>query len=150
MAGLVSEQDDVGTVAGLSERVVWPPGIPEATLELYRSCTGSQHPREGGYNEAWLICGRRAGKSFVLALIACYLSVFKDWREYLAPGETGTIKIIASDKKQAKVIHRYCRALLTKVPAFEELIERENEDEIILTNNITIEIQSASFRSVRG
>jgi hypothetical protein len=51
---------------------------------------------------------------------------------------------------QPRVIHRYCRALLTKVPAFAELIERETDDEIVLNNGITIEIQTASFRGTRG
>jgi hypothetical protein len=84
----------------------------------------------------------------MLALIACYLAVFKDWRPFLALGEVGTIKIIATDRRQARVIHRYCKALLTKVPAFHEPIDKDTE--IVLNNSITIEIQTASFRSVLG
>jgi hypothetical protein len=38
-------------------------------------------PPSDGVTEAWLICGRRAGKSFVLALIAVYLAIFRDWSE---------------------------------------------------------------------
>jgi hypothetical protein len=83
-------------------------------------------------------------------VIACFLAIFRDWRPYLSPGEVGTIKVIATDRKQARVIHRYCRALLTQVPAFASLINRETDDELILNNRITIEIQTASFRSVRG
>jgi hypothetical protein len=86
----------------------------------------------------------------ILALIACYLAVFRDWRQYLSPGEVGTIKVIACDRRQARVIHRYCRALLTKVPAIAQLVQRDGDDEIELTNGISIEIQTASFRSVRG
>jgi hypothetical protein len=128
-------------------------GLPldEANLELFRRCTGRRDvPSASGYTEAWLVCGRRAGKSFILSVIACFLAVFRDWRPYLSPGEVGTIKVIATDRKQARVIHRYCRALLTQVPAFASLINRETDDELILSNRITIEIQTASFRSVRG
>jgi hypothetical protein len=143
------------------DRATWAPwraflaalfGLPlsEADIVLYRQCTGRTAPPAGGILEAWLICGRRAGKSFVLALIACFLAVFGYWKPYLTPGEVGTIKIIATDRRQARVIHRYCRALLTKVPAFAELIERETDDEIVLTNGVTIEIQTASFRGSRG
>jgi hypothetical protein len=107
-------------------------------------------PPPGGLSEAWLVIGRRGGKSMILALIACYLAVFRDYRPYLSPGEVGTIKIIATDRRQARVIHRYCRALLTQVPAFSQLVGRETEDAIELTNRVTIEIQTASFRSVRG
>jgi hypothetical protein len=124
-------------------------GAPDE-FELYRECTGRVSPPASGFTEAWLIVGRRGGKSLILSLIACFLAVFRDWRPYLSPGEVGTIKIIATDRRQARVIHRYCRALLTKVPAFAELVERDTDDEIALTNSVTIEIQTASFRAVRG
>jgi hypothetical protein len=127
-------------------------GLPlsAAHLAFFRQCTGRDQPSRTGYNEAWLVVGRRGGKSFALALIAVFLSVFRDWRPYLSPGETATIKIIAVDRKQARVIHKYCRALLTKVPAFASLIARETDDEITLNNGVTIEVQTASFRSTRG
>src|SRR6516165_10593741 len=95
-------------------------------------------------------CRQTAGKSFILALVACYLAVFKDWRPYLTAGELGTIRIIATDRAQAKVIFRYAKALLTQVPSIEELIVRTTEEQIELDNGIVIEIQTASFRSVRG
>ena len=76
--------------------------------------------------------------------------MFRDWRPYLSPGEIGTIKVIATDRKQARTIHRYCRALLTRVPVLKQLVAHDSDDEIELRNGITIEIQSASFRSVRG
>lgn len=119
-------------------------------LALFERCTGREAPRPGGYVEAWLTCGRRAGKSFILALIAVYLACFRDWLPYLAPGEIGTIKIVACDRRQARVIHRYCRALLTGVPALATLVKRESDEEIILGNGIAIEIQTANFRSIRG
>jgi hypothetical protein len=40
--------------------------------------------------------------------------------------------------------------LLTNVAAIAGLVERNGEEEIDLSNGITIEIQTASFRSVRG
>jgi hypothetical protein len=127
-------------------------GLPMSAddLDLYKRCTGRSTVNALGYTEAWLVVGRRGGKSRVLALVACFLAVFRDWRQYLAPGEVGSVKVIATDRKQARVIHRYCRALLTKVPAFVELIERETDEEVYLTNGVAIEIASASFRFIRG
>jgi hypothetical protein len=58
--------------------------------------------------------------------------------------------VIATDKRQAKVIHKYCRALLMEVPSIRELVIRETGEQIDLSTGITIEIQSASFRGVRG
>ena len=55
-------------------------------LELYRKHTGRQAPPTKAYDEAWLVCGRRGGKSRILALIAVYLACFRDYRPFLASG----------------------------------------------------------------
>src|SRR5262249_46366379 len=116
-------------------------GLPldDDGLTLFRECTGRTTPPTGETKEVWLVFGRKAGKSFNLALIACYLAVFRDWSEYLTPGEVGTVKVIACDRRQARVIHRYCRALLTRVPALAAMVERDSDDEIVLKNSIVIE-----------
>ena len=102
-------------------------GLPmsESELQVLRACTGLADPPEGGVQEAWLICGRRSGKSIVLALIAVFLATFRDWRPYLAPGERGTVMVVATDRRQARVIYRYAHALLSQVPALAAMIERE-------------------------
>ena len=71
-------------------------GLPldESQRELAKRCTGREHI-SNGHKEAWLVIGRRGGKSFILALIAVYLACFKDWGQYLGPGERGTIMIVA-------------------------------------------------------
>ena len=97
-----------------------------------------------------MICGRRAGKSFILALCAVFSACFRDWGPYLAPGERATIMIIATDRRQARTIIRYIRALLTGVPMLTELIERETQESFDLSNGVTIEVQTASYRSTRG
>ena len=127
-------------------------GLPmtAADLEIFRQCTGRDEPPEGGCRESWLVCGRRAGKSFTLALIACYLAVFKDWQQYLAPGELATIMVLARDRKQSRVIFRYARALLNRVPVLQQMIVRETAEEIELNNSIVLEIHTASFGSIRG
>jgi hypothetical protein len=118
--------------------------------ELYTRCTDREAPPAGGTRESWLICGRRAGKSFILALIAVFLAAFVDWAPFLSPGERGTIMVIAADRRQARVIFRYVAALLGGVPMLAAMIERETADTIDLNNGLTIEILAASFRTVRG
>jgi phage terminase large subunit-like protein len=56
------------------------------------------------------VIGRRGGKSRVLALIAAYLSVFRDWTPYLSPGERAHVVVIAADRKQAQSIFRCLKA----------------------------------------
>jgi hypothetical protein len=127
-------------------------GLPmtDDQLATYRRFTGRSTPPPAPLHEAWLVCGRRGGKSFVLATIAVFLAAFKDWRGYLAPGEVGVIMIIAADRRQARVIMRYCIGLLKAVPMLAKLIEAETRETIELRNRITIEIHTASFRTTRG
>jgi hypothetical protein len=119
-------------------------------LALYQQCTGRKLAPVTRAVEAWLVCGRRAGKSFILALVAVFLACFFDWTPYLAPGERGTIMIIAADRRQARTIMRYVKGLLRSVPMLARTIEAERTESIDLSNRITIEVHTASFRTVRG
>lgn len=127
-------------------------GLPMAADDraLYKQCTGRDEPIAGGAREAWLVVGRRGGKSMVLALIAVFLACFCDWSPYLSPGERGTIMVLAADRRQARTIYRYAHAMLARIPMLAGLIDRETAEAIDLTNGVTIEIMAASFRSVRG
>ena len=70
--------------------------------------------------------------------------------EVSQPGERGTVMVIAADKKQARVIYRFAAALLREVPMLKAMISRDTAEAIDLKNGITIEILTASFRTVRG
>src|SRR6516165_3067923 len=63
---------------------------------IYQQCTGRTAPPTQPATEGWLNCGRRSGKSFVLALCAVYLAAFHDYRRHLAPGERATIIVTAA------------------------------------------------------
>src|SRR5262245_57390289 len=90
--------------------------MTEQQAEVFRTCTGRSTIPTSPSNEAWLICGRRAGKSFTMALIAVYLACFRSYREHLAPGERAAVMVIAADRKQSRVVMRYVRALLNDIP----------------------------------
>ncbi len=87
---------------------------------------------------------------WAFALIAVFLATFIDWSPYLSPGERGTVMVIATDRRQSRVIFRYVRAFLGRVPMLAALVERETAEAIDLNNGVTIEILTASFRIVRG
>jgi hypothetical protein len=124
--------------------------LTDSQLALYHQFTGRTAPPPGPSREAWLVIGRRGGKSFVLATIAVFLACFRDWRPFLGPGEVGTVMVIAADRKQARVIMRYVRGLLTGVPMLAPLIEGETRETIELRNRVVIEVHTASWRSTRG
>jgi hypothetical protein len=128
--------------------------LDEQQRELFRQCTRREHIRGEERREAWMVIGRRGGKSFILALIAVYLACFKDWRPYLGPGERGTIMIVAADRKQARVIMRYVRGLIASVPMLAQLIQRDRDGvsdiSLDLSNRVTVEVHTASYRTTRG
>jgi hypothetical protein len=49
-------------------------------LALFSKHTGRSTPPTQPLHEAWLVCGRRAGKSFILACVAIFIACFRDWR----------------------------------------------------------------------
>ncbi len=127
-------------------------GLPmsKRELRLYRKITGRRKAPKKATEEAWLAVGRRGGKSRIVALIALYLSAFRDWTAHLAPGERAVVMVIASDKKQARVIFRYCLALIEGVEMLAGMVKRKTSSEIDLSNGVTLEIHTSNFRSVRG
>jgi hypothetical protein len=128
-------------------------GIPimdESERELFRSCTGLNEPKNSSSKEAYVIAGRRSGKSFISSLIAVYLAAFKDWSPYLSPGEKGWIFVIATDKAQAGVIKRYISGILNSKELFKRLIEKELQTEIELKNGVVIAVKTCNYRTVRG
>ena len=125
--------------------------MTDAQLATFQKHTGRNDPPSQVARAAWLICGRRAGKSFTLALVAVFLACFYDYRQYLVPGERGVVLVIARDREQAQVIFNYIRALITEVPILARMIDGAPVKESIhLTNRVSIQVATASFKSVRG
>jgi len=119
-------------------------------VETYRRHTQRTTPPTQPSREAWLVVGRRGGKSLISALAAVYLACFGDHSSILAPGERATVMVIAADRKQARVVFRYISGLIDGVPMLAAMIEHRTKDHIALTNRIVIEVHTASYRAIRG
>ena len=94
--------------------------------------------------------GRRGGKSRAAATTAVYLAAFRDYRHILAPGERGTLPLIACDRRQARTLIRYVTGLLDASPMLAKMVSHRTAESVQLTNGVTIEVHTASFRSIRG
>jgi hypothetical protein len=125
-------------------------GLPMAPAELalYRRCTGRSDAPTTPASEAWVVCGRRSGKSRIASAVATYAAALSQTAT-LSPGETGVVLVIAVDKQQAQVIFRYCRALFD-LPALRPLVVGETSESIELRHHVRLEIRAGSYRSVRG
>jgi hypothetical protein len=127
-------------------------GLPMSDEEraIFTECTGRADPPTKSAREAWIIAGRKGGKSRMLALIATYLAGFIDWRKRLSVGERGVVMIVAQDRTAAGVIMNYVRGNFHACPMLERLIERETSELIELSTRINIRVHTCSIKSVRG
>ncbi|MDQ6868726.1 MAG: phage terminase large subunit family protein [Pseudomonadota bacterium] len=78
----------------------------------------------------WLCIGRRGGK-------------------YLSPGERAIVLLVAANREQAKILHRYCQGILSP-PILQSLVLNVTASEIELKGNVVIEVVTRSYRTVRG
>lgn len=115
---------------------------------LIRECTGRDVLPSIPAREAWCIVGRRGGKSRIAALVAVYRACLCTYK--LAKGERGVVMVIAADRRQARVVFRYVLGLLNAVPMLAALVVRQTKDAIDLSNGISIEVKTASYKTVRG
>lgn len=126
-------------------------GLPmsEADRERFGLHTGRQAPPAASVREAWLIVGRRGGKSRSAALAALYQGIRRDWTTLLAPGERAVCPVIAADRHQARATLSYLKGLLA-LPAFERYRARMLKDHVELTTGAEIRVSTASYRTTRG
>ena len=131
-------------LAALSAAFALP--MDEGELEIFRKFTGRQTAPVAAPGELWFIVGRRGGKSFMAALISVFLAVFVKWKLGL---EKGYIMVIANDRRQAGVVFNYIRRIL-ELPAFKSMVVNATKEEVELSNDVVVSVQSCSYRSLRG
>jgi hypothetical protein len=101
--------------------------------------------------EAWMVVGRRGGKSRIAALLATYTACFSDYRQYMAPGELARIPVIAADMDQAGAIFGYVRGFLEGVPAIKALVKgRITGHRVEFHTGVEIIVRAATFRGLRS
>jgi hypothetical protein len=124
--------------------------MDQRELDFFRQCTGRSVPPTTPYADAAVVGGRRGGKSATLALIGAYLAIYKDYSSILRPGERGVILLISQSQKQATQILSYIVGMFAESPLLRSMIERQTADSLDLTNRVTIQVGTTSFRSIRG
>ena len=104
-----------------------------------------------GIRTAVLRLGRRSGKGRMAAAVAVFeATVNAPAHLAVVPhGERISIVVVATSQAQARIVHRYVRSFL-EAPALAPLVVRDVEDEIELSNGISIITLPCSGRSTRG
>jgi hypothetical protein len=122
--------------------------MSDADLDVFRACTGRQEAPAVPASEAWVVAGRRSGKSRIASAIAAHTAALAP-TDRLAPGEVGTVLVCATTREQARVIFNYIQALF-EVPTLRPLVVEQTAESITLRHRVRIEVRSSNFRSVRG
>lgn len=130
-------------------------GLPIAPkdLDVYRRLTGRETVPTSPVREAWIIAGRRGGKTRAAALVAVWIAaLFSAMRradKVLAPGERGVILLLAQDRQAAAIALKYAEGIIDSIPMLaREVVERQKER--IVFDRVEIRVGTSSYRSVRG
>ena len=110
------------------------------------SDTGADACADLTLREAYFMCGRRSGKSRIAALVAVFIAAFRDHSKHLAPGERGVVSLLAADRKQAGVVLGYVAGLIDSTPMLAAMVVSRTSESIELSNGITIEVHTSSYR----
>ena len=94
--------------------------------------------------------GRRGGKSSAVGCYGAYRAALVDYSDVLARGEKGVLLVVATDVAVAGIVKDRCAAALEGSPILKQLIVRQDDTTIELSNNISIECHPCSFRRLRG
>lgn len=125
-------------------------GLPlsEEELVIFRRHTERETPPTRAVGEAVMPVGRRGGKTRVAAVKAAHRGIIFDPAR-LAPGETAVVMILAPDRRQSRQCLGYLRGIF-ELEEFKPYVGRVLKESIELRTGVTVEIQTASYRSVRG
>ncbi len=124
-------------------------GITAEGKTVYEQHTGRSDTPSSQFREAYVVAGRRSGKSLIASLIAVYMATLRDYREVLNAGEVGVVMILGADRKQCRTIFNYIVAFL-EAPLLRSLVVAKRKESIDLCNGIRIEIHTSNYKSVRG
>lgn len=72
-----------------------------------------------------------------------FLACFRDYRQYLAPGEVGTLTVIATGRNQARAVTRYTAGFLESMPVLRKMIVNRTKESIEFNNRVAIEVTTA-------
>ena len=115
---------------------------------------GERKPPAKRVRELWVIAGRRSAKTNTAALIAVYLATIGAETDgllnKLKPGERGVVSLIAVDREQAKVLFNYITGVFESCSILSSMVSKKNTETIDLTNRVSIEVHTNSFKAVRG
>jgi hypothetical protein len=124
--------------------------LDEREAALFCECTGRTELPKGPVSNVTLLGGRRTGKDRFMSATAIYRAALAaKWQEILSPGEVGVVILLGADRKQARILRRYCQGLL-EAPMIKALVSRSTDELIEFKSGVSVEIITNDAALVRG
>jgi hypothetical protein len=93
--------------------------------------------------------GAQEKDRFESAVAVYRAALAANWREVLSAGEQASVILLGADKKQARILRRYCQGLLA-TPLLAAEVSRNTDEMIEFRNGSALEITTNDAELVRG
>jgi hypothetical protein len=124
--------------------------LDEREAKLFFECTGRTELPKGPVKNLSFLSGRRSGKDRFMSSVAIFRAALAaDWQQILSVGEQGVVLLLGTDKKQARILRRYCAGLL-QAPMLKEMVTRTTDERVEFSNGAVLEIATNDANLVRG
>jgi hypothetical protein len=117
-------------------------------VSVFRRHTERETPPTAPVSQAYMIVGRRGGKSSIAALCAVHAAISFD-ASLVRPGESVLIPLIASDRRQARLLLRYVHGLC-HLPLVQPYVSRAIRETIEFRTSVDATVVTASVAAPRG
>src|SRR5262245_23528724 len=129
-------------------------GLKTATAEAdtIRRCTGRDPERlaKSGYGECFLMCGRRSGKSKIIALVGAAEAVLSGREQRLSKGEIPMVAILSPTRFQSRIIYSYLKGVFDSTPLLQNEVVEVKKEGFTLRNGVEVAIITGSPQVCRG
>ena len=125
--------------------------VPDDSTDLVKTCTGRLPSTfDTDFDETLVLCGRRGGKSKLIALVGAFEAILSGKEKRLSPGEIPMVAILSPTRFQSRIIHSYIKAVFESTPLLQQELVRTERDLFKLKNGVEIAIITGSPTACRG
>ena len=135
--------------------------------ELFKAMTGNdyKYPLERVLNRINLICGRRAGKSTISAILAIYCAIKTNWKPYLSTTPSASVVVLSHSREFSEEVLDIIRNFFESSPILMRLVDKSRkftqttfnlripflmDNGKVEYSRVTIKVGTASKKTTRG
>ncbi len=134
-------------------RVLFGLPLSKEDRPIVHRCTGRLFTSKlspDGYQECLLLCGRRSGKSKIIALVGAAEAILSGKEKQLSKGEIPMVAIISPTRFQSRIIFSYLKAVFQSTPMLRNEVLEERRESFLLKNKVEVAVLTGSPTAVRG